>query len=455
MDGRAQPQPASSQSGFVLIEVLVSALIVTIVAGAVLTVVVATTRSAGDQRTHSDAYAVAQEDQARLRTMRISSLNHLQQTRTVSLNGKQFTVESTGVFVNNTNGNASGCTAESSSADYVRITSTVKWPSIGKRPPVVVQSIISPSNGSLDPSHGTLTITTVNGAGTALAGVGLSASGAGTFSGSTDSSGCANFTDLPSGNYTLTTSATGLVDPQGEFSPWTTTVGVNPSSTQSVSLRYDQPGTIPVRFKYRVGSTTTFAVAKADSVFVYNAEMPKGGRTYGTPGGARLEEVKATPLFPFKGADTVYSGSCATNNPNPKEEKEPPGAAAMANVTVPSGGNATTAELQLPALNLTVTKNSVALAGATVAIIDENCLDSGGNNVRRTYTTNAAGNPGSSASGPAEPALPWGTYNVCAQTGSGGSTVRKTVKEVSVQNLAAATTVAIDLQSGTKSGACP
>jgi Tfp pilus assembly protein PilV len=453
MPGHAQPQPTPNQHGFILIEVLVSALVVTIVAGAVLTLLVASTRSAGDERTHSDAYAIAQEDQARLRTMSISKLNRLQQTRTVSLNGKQFTVESTGVFVNNSTGGASGCTAESSSADYVRIASTVTWPSIGKRSPVVIRSVISPSNGSLDPSHGTLTITTVNGAGTALAGVGLSATGAGTFSGSTDSNGCANFTDLPSGNYTLTTSATGLVDPQGNFSPWTTTVGVNPSSTQTVSLRYDQPGTIPVRFKYRVGSSATFATAKADSVFVYNAEMPKGGRTYGSPGGARLEEVKATPLFPFKGADTVYSGACESNNPNPKGEN-PAGAAAMGTAVVPSGGTSPVVELQLPALNLTVTKNAVALAGATVAITDENC-ESGGSSVRRTYTTNAAGNPSSSAAGPAEPALPWGTYKVCAQTVSGGSTVRKTVKEVSLQNLAAATTVAIDLQSGTQNGACP
>jgi prepilin-type N-terminal cleavage/methylation domain-containing protein len=453
MRGPPQQPRVRGQDGFVLIEVLVSALVIAIVAGVVLTLLSATSRSAADQRTHSDAYAVAQEDQARLRAMRISNLNRLQQTRTVKLDGRQFTVESSGVFVNNTSGTSSSCTAGSSSADYVRITSTVKWTAIGNRRPVTIQSIVSPSNGSLDPSHGTLLINTTTGAGTALSGIGISATGPGTFSGSTDSTGCANFADLPSGNYTMTTSASGYVNTQGELSPWSTAVGVIPSGTQSVSLRYDQPGTIPVRFKYRVGSTSTFATAFADSVFVFNAEMPKGGRAYGTPGGPRLEEVKATPLFPFKGADTVYAGSCESNNPNPKEEN-PSGAPAMAAVTVPAGSTASAPQLQLPALTLTVTKSGTALAGATVAISDEQCNDAGGNSVRRTYTTNASGIP-ANAGGVAEPALPWGIYKLCAQTGSGGSTVHKTVKEVKVQNLAAASTAAIDLGSNTKSGACP
>lgn len=453
MPGSAPQQHASAQQGFVLIEVLVSALVVTIVAAAVLTLITVTTRSAADQRTHADAYGVAQEDQARLRTMRISSLNRLQQTRTVSVGGKQFTVESSGVFVNNNTGSSAACTAEASSADYVQITSTVKWPQIGKRPPVVMQSIVSPSNGSLDPSHGTLTITTTNGAGTALGGIGISANGAGTFSGSTDSTGCANFTDLPSGNYTMTTSATGYVDPQGDSSPWSTTVGVIPSSTQSVSLRYDLPGSIPVKFKYRVGSTSEFKTATADSVFVYNGEMPKGGRVYGTPGGTRSTLVTASSLFPFKNADTVYAGSCETNNPNP-EGKNPPGAAAMANVIVPAGSAAPSPELQLPALTVTVKKGVAVVSGATIAITDENC-EANGEHVRRNYVSNASGNQAASSTGTIEPGLPFGTYEVCAQTGSGGSTIRRTIKEVEVKNLAAAASATVDMETKTKSGACP
>ena len=440
-----QQQHAFAEEGFALIEVLVSALVITIVAGAVLTLLTATTRSAADQRVHSDAYGVAQEDQARLRSMRISSLNRLQQVRTVTLNNTQFTVESTGVFVNNTSGQNSSCVSGEASADYVRITSTVKWPQMGKRPPVTVQSIVSPSNGSLDPSHGTLAISTENGAGAKLAGVGISATGAGTFAGSTDSTGCANFADLPSGNYTMTTSATGFVDPQGNLSPWVTTVGVNPSSTVTVSLRYDQPGTVPVQFKYRVGSSSEFKPATADSVFAYNAEMPKGGRAYGTPGGPREAQISATPLFPFKAADTVYAGSCEANNPAPN-------AAGLANVIVPAGATAATQVVQVPALTVTVLNGTTPVSGARVTITDEVCRDASNNKVKRVYSTDSNGNQIGSG-GVFEPGLPWGTYEVCASSGS-----RRIVSTgVSVKSLTSGTSLSLNVNGpgSNGGGACP
>lgn len=441
-----------AQDGFILIEVLVSALVITIAAAGVLTLLTANTRSAADQRTHTTAYSIGQEDQARLRSMRISSLNRLEQTRTVTLGGRQYTVESTGVFVNNTKGTSSSCTSGETSADYVRITSTVKWARMEGRKPVVIQSIVSPSNGSLDPSHGTLTVITKNAAGGILAGVGLSGTGVGTFSGSTDSTGCANFADLPSGNYTMTSSATGFVDAQGNLSPWSTTVGVIPSTTQSVTLYYDRPGTIPVEFKYRVGSSGEFKAATSDSVLVYNAEMPKGGVAYGTPGGTRAAIVNATPLYPFKAADTVYAGSCETNNPNPKGEN-PAGAPGMTTAIVPAGEIAAPVKVQVPALTVTVTSNgSTPVVGARVTITDEQCKDASNNKVKRVYTTNGSGNQAATTIGAIEPGLPYGKYEVCASSGNR----KNTVTGVSVKSMTAAASAALNLNgSGSGSGSCP
>ena len=391
-----------------LIEVLVSAIMIVLVAGAVLTLLIATTHSAASERTHSEAYALAQEDQARLRSMRISTLNRLQQTRSVTLNGSTFTIESTGLFVNNTTGTAS-CTTGASSADYVRITSTVTWPNMGARAPAVIQSIVSPSNGSLDPSHGTLTISATNAAGTPLAGVGISGTGAGTFSGSTDSNGCADFADLPSGNYTLTPTAAGLVDKNGN-PPESKIVGVIPSSTVTVSLQYDRPGAISVPFKYRVGSSSEFKPAYADSVVVYNAEMTTA-KAFWTHSGAREATVEATPLFPFTTPDTVYAGACEKDNPNPKSEVNSPGAAAMASVIVPAGEAAHASTIQLPALNLTVTYNGKPVSGARVTVTDINCKEAKGNLVKRIYTSNENGNQSATTNGAAEPGLPWRTMS--------------------------------------------
>ena len=161
MTPRARSTPA--QEGFVLIEVLVSALILAIVAGAVLSLIAATTRSAATERTHSVAYGLAQEDQARLRTMRIASLIRLPTTaQPKTIDGTSYEVVSKGQYISNSTGTAS-CNGGNAADDYVQITSTVKSPAL--RNAVTMTSSVSPSSGSLDPSHGNLAFGITNGAG--------------------------------------------------------------------------------------------------------------------------------------------------------------------------------------------------------------------------------------------------------------------------------------------------
>ena len=329
-----------------------SAVVASLIAGAAFGLLGATAHQASDQRHRSAAYAVAQEDQARLRSLRVPTLNRLSQTRNVTLDGTQFTVSSTGLFVNDSTGTAS-CGQGTSSADYVKVTSSVTWPGMGNRPPVMIQSIIAPPTGSLDSTHGALTISAMNAQGAPISGVGVTGSGAGSFNGSTDSAGCAVFADLAAGTYTLTPSggATGLVDKDGN-APGPQTISVIAGTTNTVALQYDQGGSIPVTFRTRIGSSPSLVNSTADSVVVFNTGMTTA-RAYGSPGGARLATVTATPVFPFTSPDTVYAGSCTANNPNPNSLPNPPGAAAMASVTVPSGGSVP-AQVQLPALNLAV-----------------------------------------------------------------------------------------------------
>jgi type II secretory pathway pseudopilin PulG len=443
----APARRASAESGFILIEVLVSALVVLIVAAGVIRLMTATTHAAADQRVKQGAYAVAQEDQARLRSMRLASLNRLVEKTEVPIDGVKYTVESTGKFVSNSTGTDSSCSAEGSGTDYVRIQSSVTWP--GSRKPVVMNSIVAPSNGSLDPNHGTLLITITNGQLKGLSGVGISATGAGTFSGTTDENGCANFSDLPAGNYTMTTTATGFVNADAQFSPWSTTVGVVAGSSTPVSFMYDLPGTVIAKFKYRVGSTGTFLPATSDSVVAYNALMTKGAESFGTPGGTRSESVKATPLFPFKEADTIYAGSCESNLPEKAE--------ARAAVIVPANGTVETPQIQLPALNLKVLNGAAAFSGARVTVTDTVCKNSSNQLVKRVYTSNNNGNLSlSGGTSAAEPGLPWGTYNICI-SGTISSKLRKrTYSNIAVKNLTEGTTLESNLATGEETTtACP
>lgn len=435
-----------------LIEILVSAMVLVVASAGVVAVLQSTTKTQAEQRHNTEAYALAQEDQARLASTRLATLNHLDQTRTVALNQIQFKVRSLGVFINDATSTPS-CGEGTSSADYVEITSIVTWPGMDPGERAKIVSILSPSNGSLDPNNGTLAISVKNLLQVPMPNV-YASGGSGAFAGYTDAAGCAVFPDLPTGNYTATISgeAAGLVNKDGKYSEQKT-VPVAGGDTKTVNFEFDAPGTIPVSFKYRVGSSGEFKTATADSVVAYNPGM-SAAKAIWTSGVAREATVNATPLFPFSSTYLLYTGSCASNNPDP-EGKNPGAAAALANVVAPAGGTTAPVTLQLPALELIVKKSGVALAGAKVTITDKVCKESQGNFVKRIYTSNEAGMPSTSSTGIAELGLPWGTYELCASANISGSNRRKKVTSVTVQNLAAAAASTIDLGSGTESGTCP
>lgn len=424
---------ARGQEGFALIEVMVSALIAVMVTGAVIGLLNATGRAAAEQRHRTQAYAVAQDDIARMRAMRIPALNSYKGTDTVVLNGTTYTITSTANFVNDVSGEAS-CTTGKVSADYVKIRSSVSWNSIGTRPPAVIESIVAPLSGSLDATHGGITVSATNSAGLPLAGLGITGTGPATFSGTTDSNGCATFADLPAGSYTVTPSAgAGYVDKDGN-APAAKTVTVAARSTIEVPFKYDKGGTVNVNFRVRNYSGTVVN-SKADSIIAFNAGMSTA-ETFGTPGGTETESIAATPLFPFTSPDSFYAGSCTTNAPTE----------GGASVNVPAGGS-TTATVQLPALYLTVKNSSgTGISGAKVTPYDLECK-SGGTNVKRTYFTNSSGQLN-------DPGFPAASYYICASASISGTNRLATVSSVSVRSLAG-TTLNMSITSSSTAGTCP
>lgn len=440
MPARARKAPPA-EGGFILIEVLVSALILAIVAGAVLTLITATTHSAASERNHATAYALAQENQAELRTKRISSLNRLSETHTKTVGGTTFTIEEKGVFVNNKSGTPS-CTESNDSADYVEITSTVSSPTLLH--PISLQSVVSPSSGSLDPSHGTLSIQADNAAGEPLSGVSIKGEGTTGFQGATEENGCANFADLPTGNYKVTTSANGLINPEGNSSA-TKEIGVPASGTQQIVVHYDKPGSINPTFVYQEPGTGVLTPAPVDSMELFNSENEDKAITWGTPGGARASKLEDPSVYPFKTAYAVYAGSCTTNNPDPEKKGANP--AAIANVEVKAGSSAAP-QIQVPALNLAVTSGSKAVLGAKVLVTDTQC-NYNSTKVKRTFTTNELGHIAPTTGGKTEAVgLPYGTYEICVSAKIGNEFRRAEESNVSVKSLTSAATKSLALSGG-------
>lgn len=440
-----RPEMPPAEAGFALIEVLVSAAVIVVVSAGTFGLLQAMTRASADQRGSSQAFALAQEDQARLRSMQLVALSNLNEKREITLAGRTFTIRSTGVFINNKTA-ALSCDGENISADYAQVTTVVSWPGAAVSDRAVLRSIVSPTISSISSQSGTLTVQVTNEKKEPKAGVDLKA---GIYSAETDANGCATFPDLPSGTVSLESDGE---DPNlvgtNSFYIEKTNAGVGAGAAKVAKLTYDTPGTVPVKFKYRVGSKEEFKPAYTDAVVAFHSVM-KAAKVIGTPGGPRLSEIKAEPLFPFTSPYSIYPGACAGNDPSTGPAK--------GSAIVPAGGTTTALELQLPALEVIVKNGSTPIEGAKVVITDDNgCEDTNEDPVERVFTTNSEGKQYTEGSPTkaVEPGLPWGEYDICGSAFISGKGTRRRTTSVSSLSLTSTTTRTIDLSGTTSSGAC-
>jgi prepilin-type N-terminal cleavage/methylation domain-containing protein len=235
-----------AQHGFTLIEVLVSALLVLIISAGVATALVSATDFTGHERNSSQANAVAQQDQERMKSMTDSQLTSLHQTRTVSLNNTQFTVVSSASFIDANGG--SSCVSGASA--YFKISSTVTSPATAGNAgqTVTAETIIT------RPLAGTLVVPVQNEMSNPLSGAAVWVVGQSTgytASATTDQNGCVAFAGLPTDGYAITATYAGYVNPDGQSSD-TETASVNQTNVTSAgTLTLGSAGQIGVKFETR------------------------------------------------------------------------------------------------------------------------------------------------------------------------------------------------------------
>jgi Tfp pilus assembly protein PilV len=317
-----------AQRGDTLIEVLVAALLVALIATASLTGFGAVNGIAGNQRNEEQAATLAQQDQARLRGLTITQLSGALGNNgptggvNTMIDGTTYTVVSKSQFISGASGAASCSTSGATgNADEVQTTSTVTWGSSsnnGGRPPVVVHGLITPAQGgSLVVSAQTPSSTSGTGY-TGLAGVTATVAGPTTVSPlTTDSNGCAVFAGLAGGTYTVTYSDPGYVDKNGNPpASWSGAV----TSTQTVTatpLLLAQDGAISATF------TTVFngslQPATSDTFVASNSVAGIAPRVFGTDSSPTNNAysstiVSPTTVFPFTSAYSAYAGTCNSNS---------------------------------------------------------------------------------------------------------------------------------------------
>jgi type II secretory pathway pseudopilin PulG len=332
---------ADSESGFTIIEVVVTAVMVVSIAAATATALISTNSFSSEERHRSQADELAQQDQERMKGMSAKSLSGYSWVRNVTYDGTSYQIDSKGKFLSNT-GNSSCGSSGNGAAAYVRITSKVDWIdgagnahwSYTGRPPVVQESLATP------PTGGTILVKTKDENNANLAGVSVTATGQNggdTQTASTDDDGCVVIAALDVDDYDLTLGGN-FVDVNGVQAPdipipSTSVSGTGTSFPIGSPFKLGVPGLVSGFFQTQFASGDVRTDQKGPAMSWFNAGMTNGSQhnTVATSGSPAVRtpttSINSTgppwTLFPFNNGTSgdytnnyqVWAGSCDADQP--------------------------------------------------------------------------------------------------------------------------------------------
>lgn len=398
------------ESGFGLIEVVVSALLVVLVASGVYLGLDGASATSGINKRRSVSSGLAQQDQDRMRSMTVNGLSNYRDTRRVTVASIEYTIESHASWVTDSTGSAS-CTSGAAGANYLGIASTVTWPTMTV-PPVTVESIVAPPVGSFTSDQGSIAVQVRDRNGAGVPGVAVSLAGARSYTDVTNAQGCVLWGYLPVGNYTVDVTKTGYVDPQGAQNP-TKPVGVVGAATNTLAFDYDLGGRIQA--DYETWSGSAVVPANGTEFTAVNSHLTVPLPPFGD--GALHASFTSGLVFPFTDPYGVYAGNCA--GADPLANGQP---AALVQVTP---GATVAVGVRQPPINLRVVNGALPVVNADVKLTGTGA-GCGALPARRTDATGYL----------AFRTYPYGTYGVCAQASVGGITRAQTVTRTAATTLA-------------------
>lgn len=351
-----------SESGLTLIEVVISAMLVAIIAIGTLTGFDSAGRATADERAHNQATLLAGQDEEKLRGMTAAELGQMGTiTRPpITENGTNFTIESSAEYVTASK-EAFTCETPEGTADYIQTTSKVTWPTLEERKgkPVEQSSLVAISGSTA------LLVKVTDQAGEPVEGATVTVTGTNTnASQTTPVAGCVIFGALNDKKVKVSAIKTGWVNANGEEEPAAKEYSLSSTALTSAEFKIARPGGIRAEFTSNGG---TVSGVTGDRFYAY---QPLAGGFFvgGTPGSfASTAEIGGLYPFPPNNTYAVWAGDCAANSPT-----------AVAGVANPSpaqvlpGGTAVV-KVEVPALNITVYKGASAaanegvLAGSTSA----------------------------------------------------------------------------------------
>jgi prepilin-type N-terminal cleavage/methylation domain-containing protein len=450
-----------SDSGFALIEVIVSAAVLALVSLAVLAGIDGASASSAREKARAVAMSLAEADQERMRQLPVTDLADVADTPpyqltdpagpTRTIDGVTYTITSTAQWVRDDTGGSVSCTSDGHAADYFHITSTVTSSIAGSRIRAAKIDSVTAPNVAYGSTHGTLAVKITSPDGTGVQNVAVTVSGGTAPPGpqSTNALGCAVFEQVnatTSGtDYTVTLNTPGYVDHFG-VQTVTRTTKVTAGKLQLLTIPY-APRPVPSMtanvYTYAPGSTVASPGAqvpsKAFQVSAVNSGDPAVLRNWPatTPASEAFSpSTAAQDLFPFPGAYTFFAGNCHYNDPTDQANyqnlnTDPP------NIGLLTGqqqlANAASVSVTQPPLNIQVVANKSAVAptaAMTVYAIPQAPTTDSCVQPRIPLTTvdvdsTATGYKWMVArSGPTnlDAGVPYGKYAICLKDGTGAGT---------------------------------
>jgi type II secretory pathway pseudopilin PulG len=306
------------------------------------------------------------------------------------------------------------CDASGGTPQVLRVEVTVTWPDMRGVNPVQTDTVMSPPVGSYDPNTGHIAVKVFDRDATPQDNALVTLSGPQNKSLPTNEQGCAFFTFLPAGTYTLTLSTPGDVDRQSNPHP-SQIVGVNLGQISAVQFDYDQAATLNLTMQPANGGVlpNDLPLTIANSHFLGNGTQPYPGT-----GSART----IANLFPAEEGYTVWPGQCADADPQGQQivggvvagAYWPNAVRAPALATTP--GATTTGTVTVPTVTLTVKDHTGAVVPG-VSVTATHAAD----NICTAGETHVLGT--TDANGQLVVGLPYGhwTVSVAGRTAQSGT----------------------------------
>jgi Tfp pilus assembly protein PilV len=414
----------SAEHGVTLIETLISAVILIIVIGAVLTTIDASGRTTTVNKNRSVAAALAEQDQERMRAMSPTALDGHTRSENVDVDGVTYKVDSRSEWIVDASGTTQSCENATGQANYLRISSTVTSSVVGTRvKPVTVRSLVSPRVDSFPENTGTLTVKVTNHLGEPVVGMPVTITPAATGQRNTNEFGCAVFSHIPVGAYTATLDQYGWVNEQRQ-KHYDTSANVLLNKTTNVAMTYAPEAYIVANFKTGSPAPGTNN-SNAHAVTVSNAKS--GDLVFNAPGTAAVSSLRAGPLFPYPDGYTAYSGRCALNDPSdasysPANDAYVATSPGLTNVT--PGGPDNVVNVHQPRVNLKVLNSSSA--PQVDARVVFTAVESASTKVCGSTAPTAKFERRTDATGfLPDPGLPFGTYSVCVDKWVSGTSYKR------------------------------